>query len=215
MKNKTIRILIISTLISVTFALFRVYIAGRYTYVSLAWNLFLAWIPLIISLQAVKVPFKENRITFLSLFSLWLLFFPNAPYLLTDLFHLYKRPGIPLWYDLVLILSFAWCGLMTGFVSLMQMQRYISENVGKLAGQATSAVVLLLGSFGVYLGRFGRYNSWDVFTDPFVLAKDILDMIIHPFANTQAYMITFIFGIFLFMCYYTIIALSNQAQKIN
>ncbi len=93
--------------------------------------------------------------------ALWLVFFPNAPYIITDLLHLSAQDGVPVWYDLILLSAFAWTGAMLGMISLGLMHVLVA----RVAGGAWSWIfvlgVLMLSGFGVYLGRFPRWNSWD------------------------------------------------------
>ncbi len=110
----------------------------------------------------------------------WILFFPNSPYILTDLFHLKMRDSIPVWYDLIVILSYAWTGLICGFISLHDIEKLLSENGKKRMVTGIVVLFLFMSSFGVYLGRFLRWNSWDVFNDPSGLLGDIIIRFINP-----------------------------------
>jgi hypothetical protein len=107
--------------LALSFALIavRVLITRELLFVFLLWNLFLAAIPFFLSaaLHLASKPPKARLL--LPVGVVWLLFFPNAPYLVTDLFHLEPRPGVPYWYDLALIMSCAWNGLMLAFASLL------------------------------------------------------------------------------------------------
>jgi uncharacterized membrane protein len=134
----------------------------------------------------------------------WLLFFPNAPYILTDLFHLDNRPGVPLWYDLALILSCAWNGLMLAYASLADMQQLVQQRLGTGIGWAFATVALLLSSFGIYLGRYLRFNSWDVLTNPLTLFYDIVGRLLHPFSFPGTWGVTLVFGLFLLVGYSTV-----------
>jgi uncharacterized membrane protein len=182
----------------------RVLLTQQMKFVFLLWNLFLAVIPFVLSslLAVSKAPLKARVLVPVG--GVWLLFFPNAPYLLTDLFHLQPRPGIPYWYDLALILSCAWNGLMLAYASLTDMQILVGRRLGTAAGWAFVAVALVLGSFGIYLGRFLRYNSWDVVSDPIALFYDILNRIVHPFSFPGTWGVTLVFGLFLLLGYGTV-----------
>ena len=134
----------------------------------------------------------------------WLLFFPNAPYILTDLFHLERRSGVPFWYDLALILSCAWNGLMLAYASRADMQGLVQRRLGTGTGWAFATVALLLSSFGIYLGRYLRFNSWDVLTNPLTLFYDIVNRILHPFSFPGTWGVTLVFGVFLLIGYGTV-----------
>ncbi|MBN1310505.1 MAG: DUF1361 domain-containing protein [Anaerolineae bacterium] len=60
----------------------------------------------------------------------WLLLFPNAPYLLTDLVHLQPQENMPFWFDLILIVAFAWAGFFLRLISLVLMQGNPAESAG-------------------------------------------------------------------------------------
>jgi uncharacterized membrane protein len=131
----------------------------------LVWNLFLAWVPLAFAAAAYARSRRGLDTVVAALLVPWLLFFPNAPYLLTDFIHLAEGPA-PLWYDALMLSAFAWTGLLLGFASLFLVQLILRRAFG--AGVAWLCVfgVLALGSIGVYIGRFVRLNSWDVFLHP-------------------------------------------------
>lgn len=123
-KNGMWKILTASVLFSILLVAARVWRSHSLLYISLIWNLLLAWIPYAVSLLATgKKRWFSHPAIFYTGSLIWLLFFPNAPYIITDLFHLEQRPGIPLWFDLLLIFSFAWNGLIFGYLSLMKMER--------------------------------------------------------------------------------------------
>jgi uncharacterized membrane protein len=131
----------------------------------LVWNLILAWVPLALATTAYTRARRRVDVLVVLLLSLWLLFFPNAPYLLTDFIHLGEGPA-PLWYDALMLSAFAWTGLLLGFASLYLVQMLLRATVG--ATTAWLAVLCSLGiaSLGVYIGRFVRFNSWDALLHP-------------------------------------------------
>ena len=182
----------------------RVLMTGRGIFLFLVWNLFLAVIPFAIStmLGTARGPLRARLLVPVG--AAWLLFFPNAPYILTDLFHLERRTGVPLWYDLALILSCAWNGLMLAYASLADMQRLVQLRLGTGAGWAFATLALLLSSFGIYLGRYLRFNSWDVLANPLTLFFDIVNRILHPFSFPGTWGVTLVFGLFLLVGYGTV-----------
>jgi uncharacterized membrane protein len=146
----------------------------------------------------------------LSIVFIWLIFFPNAPYIVTDFFHLHQREGIPLWFDLLILAMFAWNGLIIGFLSLKDMHQMIAFNYGKKYGWVFTILVLLLSSFGIYIGRYLRYNSWDVFIAPYSLSGDIIKILIHPAQYKSAFGMTIGFSIFLMTSYFNFSMLSDS-----
>ena len=148
------------------------------TYLFLIWNLFLAWIPYWISMTLNYLP--KKWMVFPALL-VWLVFLPNAPYLVTDLLHVGYHPPVPIWYDTILLFSFAWTGLLLGFLSLLDVQRFLEENINKkIAGLLIWAAIMLC-AFGVYLGRYQRWNTWDIITQPYHLFMDTMAVLLHPF----------------------------------
>lgn len=192
-------------------------VRGTSTFLFLVWNLFLAWIPYLVSilLPRINTHFNHNWITIL-LICVWLSFFPNAPYILTDLFHLKSRAPIPYWYDLVLILSFAWTGLMLGYFSLLEIQHFLTQKLSGIKAWALTIIFIGLAGFGVYLGRFLRWNSWDIITHPQGLIQDLLNIFIHPTSFSGAIGLTVVLSVFLLLGYLVLwIAIDQKQYKFN
>jgi len=171
----------------------------QFAYFNLVWNLFLAWLPLGFAFLAAR--FHGSRRDLIACALLWLLFLPNSPYLVTDLVHLKPRPPVPLWFDILLVQSFVLTGLWLGFLSVYLMHRLVSHSYGWKIGWLFTVLILALTGFGIYLGRFERWNSWDLFTSPIALSADIWDMLRHPRANKTAYVFSALCGTFLFLTY--------------
>ncbi len=198
-------ILLASVAFSLALVAARIWRSDSLLYSSLVWNLFLAWIPYAISLgMSRRRRWFSHGLSFGLAAATWLLFFPNAPYLVTDLFHLRSMPRIPLWYDLLLIFSFAWNGLILGFLSLVLMEREVQRRFGPAAGMGFVGVVMGLSAYGVFLGRFLRWNSWDVITDPFTIARGVLRMVLHPFDHPGVWGMTLLFAVLLTLIYATL-----------
>lgn len=178
----------------------RIWVTDHITFAFLLWNLVLAIIPYAISSYVVEREQKSANWRLVLPALLWLLFFPNAPYILTDLLHLKMREPIPLWYDLILLMTFAWIGLLFGLLSLLDWQNVVEKRFGFRASWLFVATTLFLSSFGVYLGRFRRWNSWDLFTNPADLLSDV-GARLNPFAHWQPMAMTFMFFIFLMVVY--------------
>ena len=190
----------------------RIWYSDTNQYTFLVWNLFLAFIPFAVSSFLLLTKRFTPTITFLGLAVLWLLFLPNAPYILTDLFHLRVRNGVPLWFDLVLILSFAWNGLLFGFVSLADMQREVRRRFGQFSAWLFVLSSLFLSGFGIYLGRYLRWNSWDIISNPGALALDIMDRFINPLSHPGTWGVTFVFAVFLTLSYLMLIQLGKRSS---
>ncbi len=176
--------------------IYRIYKSEGLSFIFLAWNLFLAFIPWWIS-NYLK---KKERLGFvhIPLLVLWLLFLPNSPYILTDLFHLRPREYFPLWYDLVLVLSFALIGMMVFLKSLKDMFGMLQKYIKPTYLAIIIPFIFWLISFGLYLGRYLRFNSWNVINHPFQLMRQSFGILFEK--DTIAF--TFIFSIFLAFLYY-------------
>lgn len=182
------------------------YTDGNYTYRFLIWNLFLAWLPLVSALLLWALHQYAPRLKVLQwpfLLS-WFLFFPNAPYLVTDFLHLTERHQVPLWYDLMLIFSFAWNGLILGFLALWIVQDVLATQYNRVLSMLVVCGTLILSGFGIYLGRFLRWNSWDAIFNPSLLAADILPRLVDPFAYPRTLAVTLLFSTFLTIAYLTV-----------
>lgn len=206
-KLPLLAILVLSSTLSVAMLAARIWYSGQITYVFLQWNLFLAWVPLFSALALWSLQRSQRwgaSIVSLLAFLCWLAFFPNAPYIVTDFLHLTERNGVPLWYDLLLIFSFAWNGLVVGFTSLWIVQTVIAERWGQRLSWLIVLGTLAVSGFGVYLGRFLRWNSWDVLLNPHSLAADIFHHLTDPFAHPRTVVVTVLFSSFLILAYLTL-----------
>jgi uncharacterized membrane protein len=202
-----------ATAVCVALIFVRVLFTRNFNYVFLIWNLFLAWLPLLFAVLA-RAKYQEAKTgerpgwSFLALGAAWLLFFPNAAYICTDLVHLTNRFFGPFWVDLAVILSCAFTGLVLGFVSLYLMQSVVTHRYGRLTGWVFVAGMTGLSAFGIYLGRFLRFNSWDVLAQPGKLYQGI-----SAFATGQAHSHHFaflaMFATFLFLAYLMLYALTH------
>jgi uncharacterized membrane protein len=179
----------------------------------LIWNLFLAWIPFALALVVYDRAKRGFSVGTGALAGLWLLFFPNAPYLVTDLFHLRAISGAPLWFDVILYSSFAWTGMLLGLVSLYLMQSVARRYLGEVASWLCVLVAIGLASFGIYLGRFVRWNSWDLFSSPGALLGDAWSHISDPTPKTVVY--TAVFAGFLSCTYLVLVSFARLAPTIE
>ena len=178
----------------------RVFYTGNTLYLFLVWNIFLAWIPFIISNLFDKL---ENKARWKQgfIFCCWLAFFPNGLYIITDLIHLQIESTVPKWFDAVLLFSASVVGLIMAFISLHRVEEFLNRWVNKKLQPALIFMILFLGSFGVYLGRFLRWNSWDIISNPVQLLQSIGHRIISPFDHVQTWTVTGPLTIFFYLLY--------------
>jgi uncharacterized membrane protein len=198
------------SLLVVAMVAVRVSYTGYDTYSNLVWNLFLAWIPLGLALVVYDGARRRVRGVWLVMFAgLWLLFFPNAPYLTTDMKYLRELGGAPIWFDAVLTGSAAFTGLALGFISLYLIHSVARSYFGAVQAWIGVWAVLALSSVGVFLGRFQRFNSWDVFTDPKPILGDIAKGVADPLNYPRTLAVTLVFGAFLVTTYLAFYAVAR------
>lgn len=191
--------------------LVRIIVTGSPAYLFLPWNLLLAFIPYWITGWLISnIRVMESRIKLFLTLAAWLVFVPNSFYIITDLFHLSRFKAAPEWFDLLLLFSFAWNGIICGIISLRRVEIVISLRGGEKYSGLLILGVMWLSALGIYIGRFLRYNSWDIITDPFSLADDILHLIFHPFQNGYVWGMTFCYAMFMTLLYFTIKKLSDS-----
>jgi uncharacterized membrane protein len=203
--------LLLSSGFSCLLLLVRILVTGSTAYIFLPWNLLLAFVPYWITwLMTRDVSIIENKTKLILSLLIWLLFFPNSFYIITDLFHLTHVTSAPRWFDLLLIFSFAWNGMVCGLISMRRVEVVITALKGNSYALLFIFGVMWLSAFGIYIGRFLRFNSWDVLTDPFSLAAEITDMIIHPIENMYAWSMTMCYAVFMTLLYCTVKKLTES-----
>jgi uncharacterized membrane protein len=119
----------------------------------------------------------------------------------------------PIWFDLVVILSFAWTGLMFGFVSLMDISTLLKKYFSNRTISIIIVFFLFISSFGIYLGRYLRWNSWDILRNPFGLFNDIADRFVNPFSHPRTWGMTLLMGVLLNMIFFSIKLLTTKKQS--
>lgn len=196
-----------ASLFSVLLVIARMAYSNSERYIGLIWNLFLAWIPFVLAYLAYALSWRRVLLYFvIPIFAfLWLLFFPNAPYILTDLQHLGRvSTDTPLWYDVIMLIWFSWTGMLLGLISVYLMQEIVQRSFGRFVGWIFVLVVAGLGSAGIYIGRFLRWNSWDILQTPSELAIDLLGLVIDPSLRLLAFTTLFtLFFLFVYLTLYT------------
>lgn len=174
--------IILSTFLVFLFFAGRIYWSQVVIYQSLIWNLFLAWLPYLFSLFVAWIHQKRPSWWWALIVPalLWVVFLPNAFYIVTDLIHLKDQTGIPLWYDAGFLAITAWTGLFLAVSSLYSMQKIVHSYAGKNASWVFALLIIGSSGYGVYLGRFLRWNSWDLLSEPLEIISDSLSPITSP-----------------------------------
>jgi uncharacterized membrane protein len=184
----------------------RIVLTQRFTHLFLVWNVILAWVPVLLALRVDELEKRGDakKWSFRGTALAWLLFFPNAPYIFTDLKHLKPVLHSRWWTDLILILLFAFIGIVLAFISLHRMQSVMARRRGWLASWLFVLGVGLLSGFGVYIGRFERWNTWDVVVSPLALMADSVNWLHGPSIK-----FTILFAIFLLTAYALLYSLTT------
>jgi uncharacterized membrane protein len=194
--------------VAISLVIARTLWTGHLNYAFLIWNLFLAWLPLVFAFLASEQYGKGgSRWRFFAAAGAWLIFFPNAPYILTDLIHLTSGFLRPFWVDLSLILLCAFTGLVLGFVSLYQMQSVVARMFSPFTSWIFIAGVTGLTGLGIYIGRFLRFNSWDILVRPLKLYHRLDSWAADPHPVSLVFPI--LFAVFLFLTYLILYALTH------
>lgn len=175
---------------------------GRIRFFFLAWNLLLALVPVTLAL-ALRALSARRGLPALkaAVFAGWLAFLPNAPYLVTDFVHLESRPPVPLWFDIALLASFAAAGVLLGYTSVADVEWVVARRHGRTAGRAVALGALALCGFGIYLGRYLRWNSWDLLFSGEDIARQIGSGLLDPLAYPRAWGVSIIYGAALVLGY--------------
>lgn len=166
MGQRDLRALGLGTVLVVGLWTARAYYSASGMYGFLLWNTVLALAPWGLAIALSRAAEADRPATSGALGLLWLLFLPNAPYLVTDLLHLRARPPVPLWYDVLLLGAAALVGLLAGAFSLARVQRVVTRARGTRVADLVILAAILASGFGIYLGRFERFNSWDLLLHP-------------------------------------------------
>jgi uncharacterized membrane protein len=170
-----------------------------------AWNLFLAAVPLLLALVLFRWWNRRNILWWFGV-CLFVLFLPNAAYMLTDVLHLVRQirrePHLPLWTVCLIVIpeyaAIMLFGVESHVLSLILVGGYLRRSNRNRWVIPVELLLNLLCSFGIYLGRFQRLNSWDIATAPEKEAIEILE----DFANEFAIAVTLVGFVGLNLIYY-------------
>lgn len=196
--------LVLLSMLSLTLMLLRVKITQDIYLLFLIWNLFLGYIPYFLSSELKNsVP---GQFKFYLLFIGWLLFLPNSFYLLIDFKHLHHNNDLQYVFDALLLACFSIAGFCSGISSLLHIHQLFEMKYSEQKSRRLIAAICFLSSFGVYLGRILRFNSWDILSHPIDLFTSIFNSILNP----ETHQFTFIFGTFIIIIYSITYLLSNE-----
>jgi uncharacterized membrane protein len=213
--------LLVSSLLSAVLFACRMWGGGTTRYWFLLWNLLLAWVPLLLAWWlAIRLRttgwmnWPNVLVT-----AAWLLFLPNSFYLVSDFVHLEATGEVSLLFDVVMFMSFAWNGLLLGFAAVLLVHRELLRRVRtRLSGQLV-AMVFILCSFAIYLGRYLGWNSWDIIFNPAGIIFHLSDRLVSPASYPNTFTTTTFFTIALGAMYYTVFrlvaAIRGESHRVN
>jgi uncharacterized membrane protein len=183
---------------------FRALVLHMTSFLYLIWNLFLAGLPFVVSSLLVSYARQKkiSRIVYILGGIVWLLLLPNAPYMITDLIHITEGHSLHFFYNTLLFFSSAIVGLLFFLYSLSHIEELLRMKFSQKKTIWMLMGIIFLASFGVCLGRFFRFNSWDTITQPLSLFKNIFTILSLPQSYTHVYTLTGAFFIFLVLSYY-------------
>ncbi|RHX79825.1 DUF1361 domain-containing protein [Leptospira yasudae] len=210
--------LFISCALSLVLIELRIVLSGKQNYVFLKWNLILALIPVLIAYFLwfyYEVRKRSIDFFFVLLILVWLVFFPNSPYIVSDFILLKSKPGIPLWFDILLIFSFAWNGLFSGYLSLRIIHNLLNDEFNAFVSWLFVSAVAPLTALGIYIGRFYRWNSWDIITNPLALYEDMIEILIRIRGNQKLLGILVLMSVSIFFGYLIIYALTRFSSHLK
>ena len=203
------KMLAVSIIFNMALLLLRFYRLRELEYGFYVWNTFLAILPLLFSRQLIRIDRINTKA--ILLLACWLQFFPNAPYMITDLFHFTIKPPIPQWFDLLIVTSAAWNGLLLGIISLMQVEQFLSRHLKDIWVKSIVVICFILCGYGVYIGRYLRFNTWDTVARPKVIFPTLAAHIFFPFDHVKIWAFSVLFGGMFGIVYYTLKQLKKSA----
>lgn len=195
--------IVLLLILAVSLNILRMIIFGSFSLIYILWNIFLAILPFLISSLLLKQA-KEVRLSkgvFIIGIIFWVLLLPNAPYLVTDLIHIGVVHNVPALYDSILLFSSAWVGMLLWMHSLFHIEQIFRMKYSILKVKIIIAIIIFLTSFGVYLGRFLRFNSWDIFVNHFSVLKSVWGILSQSALHIEAYLYTALFFFFIYLSY--------------
>ena len=204
--SKTTKTLLLASAIAVLFIFIKGDLFKRTGISYLIWNLFLAWIPYIISVTFIK---KGTHVfQFIIAFVFWLLFFPNAPYLITDIVHIPAQTYGTVWLNIIIFFYYGFLGVLLGSLSLVNIHKHFLAHTKKFTAEFMIMFICVLSSIGIGMGRFERWNSWDLFTQPLDIFRSFYTAITNHITAT----FIFSFSLFIYVTYKIVNSLTEKIE---
>lgn len=211
-----IRTMLFATFMCLLLYVGRCWLMGSVERMGIYTNILLAWIPYLLAILVDDVIIRKpvRKSVLIPLLVVWLLFLPNAAYIITDLVHWRKDKILPVWYDWIFISAVAWVGLFLAYLSVQLLHHRIMLRWGKFVGWLFVVFTAAASSFGIYVGRFFRWNSWDVLVRQHRLFGG-LDALTQPATTLQVLGFCITYTVFLLMVYVMLNAISNNHHRVS
>lgn len=183
--------------------------------VYLIWNLFLAWVALLMALWLERTLSRRVWSSWYALFVtlLWAIFLPNSFYIVTDLIHIPEVGKVDLLYDVIMFTSFVFTGVMLGILSLYIVHKELCKRLSPRTSFLWIEAVILVCSFAIYIGRELRWNTWDVFLNPLSLLFDVSDRILNPAEHPFVITTTLGFFVLISLMYGSIWSMARAVRQ--
>ena len=201
-----IKVLLLFTIANLLILIIRNHVVGDTAFNFLRSNLWSGVVPFIIAVAMQFFSPRLNTFFFLACSLLWLFFYPNAPYMISDLIHSYQDPNDPtenlIIYDTLMIFSLAMLSVFYGFVSLKIMFNLFRARFGNVFAHTAIFISLLLSCLGFYMGRLpskihmgnGKLYSSEIFTEPLYILKTVWHALMPIQDHLPAYYAMGLFG---------------------
>jgi len=158
-------------------------------YFFLPYNIFLSFISPLLALtlrnNLKSQPWLKTSNIILTLLAL--VFLPNAFYMITDLIHVQDVIGIDVLYNIIFTNLAIFIGLTGGFIGLFIIHTELVKRIYYKYAHILIAILIVSISFAIYLGRYLRWNSWDIIINPTGLLFDASDTVLHPLTHVSFY----------------------------
>lgn len=209
-KIKLPRSIYLLLILAIVLNLLRIILFGNTSFIYILWNIFLAFIPFLISLILLSSTTKDKifKPLFIIGFIVWLLFLPNAPYVVTDFIHLGRIHVVPVMYDIFLLFTSAWVSLLLGLYSINHIEKIFLLRFSSKITNTIIAIIIFFTSFGIYLGRYLRFNSWDFFINHNFLISSVFKVFTESNKYENVYYYTLLFFAFIYITYLSFVKIN-------
>lgn len=206
-----------SSIISVLLFFGSVHTTRSYQFDYLIWNLFLAWIPVLLTIWLGKVLRRKLWSSWEALLVtvIWLSFLPNSFYMISDFVHLQDVPESRVLYDVIMFSSFIFNGVILGYISLFPVHQELIQRVAKRTAAILVSIVLVLCSFAIYLGHDLRWNTWNILSNPGGLLVDISNHFLNPSSSHTVLTTTFGFFVLLGSLYVVVWYIARNMRQLK